>query len=55
MLKETGSAALSGNDRFEGFGIDLINELSMLYGFKYNFIPWTSDYGSYDNATNSWT
>lgn len=54
MLKDT-TTGLSGNDRFEGFGIDLIDELSRLYGFKYNFIQWDSDYGSYDNATNAWT
>lgn len=56
MLKDT-SNGLVGNDRFEGFGIDIIDELSRLYGFKYNYIPWDSEYGSppFDNKTNLWT
>lgn len=54
MLKDT-TAGLVGNDRFEGFGIDIIDELSRLYGFKYNYIQWEQDYGSYDNNSNSWT
>lgn len=36
MLKES-AAQLSGNDRFEGFGIDLIHELSLMLGFNYTF------------------
>nr|APZ81409.1 glutamate receptor ionotropic 1 [Adelphocoris lineolatus] len=36
MLKED-SRQLMGNDRFEGFGIDLIHELSMMSGFNYTF------------------
>lgn len=37
MWKES-QAKLYGNDRFEGFGIDLIHELSLLIGFNYTFI-----------------
>ncbi|XP_017769340.1 PREDICTED: glutamate receptor ionotropic, kainate 2-like [Nicrophorus vespilloides] len=37
MLKESQSS-LTGNDRFEGFGIDLIHELSVMEGFNYTFI-----------------
>ncbi|XP_014247015.1 glutamate receptor ionotropic, kainate 2-like isoform X1 [Cimex lectularius] len=37
MLKEA-SKPLSGNDRFEGFGIDLIHELSLMSGFNYTFV-----------------
>lgn len=37
MLKES-AAQLSGNDRFEGFGIDLIHELSLMLGFNYTFL-----------------
>uniref|UniRef100_A0A0K8T954 Glutamate receptor, ionotropic kainate 2 n=1 Tax=Lygus hesperus TaxID=30085 RepID=A0A0K8T954_LYGHE len=36
MLKED-SRQLMGNDRFEGFGIDLIHELSLMSGFNYTF------------------
>nr|WJJ63364.1 glutamate receptor ionotropic 6 [Pachyrhinus yasumatsui] len=37
MLKET-SDNLIGNERYEGFSIDLIHELSLLEGFNYTFI-----------------
>lgn len=37
MLKDT-STGLSGNDRYEGFGIDIIDELAQMYGFKYEFV-----------------
>ncbi|CAG9769593.1 unnamed protein product [Ceutorhynchus assimilis] len=36
MLKET-SENLVGNERYEGFSIDLIHELSLLEGFNYTF------------------
>ena len=36
MLKES-ARQLTGNDRFEGFGIDLIHELSLMLGFNYTF------------------
>lgn len=36
MLKESASK-LTGNDRFEGYGIDLIHELSLMLGFNYTF------------------
>lgn len=57
MLKDT-SVKLVGNDRFEGFGIDIIDELSKLLGFKYNFILNGSDYGSpieKGNGNGNWS
>ena len=36
MLKET-SQKLVGNDRYEGFCIDLIDEISKHLGFNYTF------------------
>lgn len=55
MLKDT-STGLIGNDRFEGFGIDVINELSALYGFEYEFVLQDDKYyGScIDKDTNTW-
>lgn len=54
MLKDT-STGLAGNDRFEGFGIDIINELSLLYGFKYEFVLQEDQiYGSPVNGTSMW-
>lgn len=55
MLKEA-SQRLTGNDRFEGFGIDLIHELSLMLGFNYTFrIQEDSVYGSLDRKTGQWT
>jgi glutamate receptor, ionotropic, invertebrate len=54
MLKET-AEKLSGNDRFEGFGIDLIHELSLMLGFNYTFrIQEDRAYGSLNPVTQQW-
>lgn len=54
MLKDS-PMQLTGNDRFEGFGIDLIDELSRLLGFKYIFkLQEDGKYGSQDNVTKEW-
>lgn len=51
MLKET-SAKLTGNDRYEGFGIDVIDELSKKLGFNYIFkIQENGVYGSLNKET----
>lgn len=55
MLKDS-SLQLFGNDRFEGFGIDLIHELSLMLGFNYVFqLQDDGDYGSINNVTKEWT
>ncbi|XP_046399579.1 glutamate receptor ionotropic, kainate 2-like [Ischnura elegans] len=49
------AAKLSGNDRFEGFGIDLIHEVSLLLGFNYTFkIQHDGVYGSLNRKTGQW-
>lgn len=54
MLKDS-SQELSGNERFEGFGIDLIHELSLMLGFSYVFrLQENGVYGSYNNVTKEW-
>lgn len=54
MLKET-PIKLSGNDRFEGFGVDLIKELSSMLGFNYTFITQEDGQnGNYDRITKKW-
>lgn len=54
MLKDS-STQLHGNDRFEGLGIDIINELSIMLGFKYEFqLQEDGVYGVYNNATKQW-
>lgn len=55
MLKDS-TTNLNGNDRFEGFGIELIQELSLMLGFNYEFrLQEDKDYGAIDNATGRWT
>lgn len=46
----------TGNDRFEGFAIDLIIELSQILGFNYEFIlQEDKHYGKCINEiTNEW-
>lgn len=44
---------LTGNDRFEGFTIDLIGEIANILQFNYEFERETR-YGSFDNVTRKW-
>ncbi|KYB29341.1 glutamate receptor ionotropic, kainate 2 [Tribolium castaneum] len=54
MLKET-TQQLFGNDRFEGFGIDLMDELSKMLGFNYTIIIQEDGYnGNYNQTTGEW-
>ncbi|XP_048512589.1 glutamate receptor ionotropic, kainate 2-like [Athalia rosae] len=54
MLKESATME-TGNDRFEGFGIDIIQELSKQLGFNYTFEVQTDNvYGSKDPVTGQW-
>ena len=55
MLK-TKSDSLYGNDKYEGFGIDLIHELSLMLGFNYEFRNQEDNkYGSIiNNETGEW-
>ncbi|XP_017892961.2 glutamate receptor ionotropic, kainate 1-like [Ceratina calcarata] len=55
MLKQS-SDMMVGNDRYEGFGIDIIQELSKMLGFNYTFEVQTDNvYGSYSKETGKWT
>ncbi|XP_041979927.1 glutamate receptor ionotropic, kainate 3-like isoform X2 [Aricia agestis] len=54
MLKESANK-LEGNDRYEGFGIEIIAELAKMNGFNYTFeLQADGVYGSYDNKTGKW-
>nr|WJJ63363.1 glutamate receptor ionotropic 5 [Pachyrhinus yasumatsui] len=54
MLKET-TDQLMGNDRFEGFCIDVIQELSSILGFNYTFIVQADGKnGNLNRNTNEW-
>lgn len=47
---------MTGNDRYEGFGIDIIQELSKMLGFNYTFeVQADNVYGSYVKKANKWT
>ncbi|CAH2047187.1 unnamed protein product, partial [Iphiclides podalirius] len=51
-VKES-SDQLEGNDRYEGFTIDLIEKLSEILGFGYEFEV-EDEYGSRDPVTHKW-
>lgn len=55
MYKEE-AELLTGNDRFEGYCVDLIFELSLILEFKYTFI--VEEDGNYgeciDDINNKW-
>ncbi|XP_059218523.1 glutamate receptor ionotropic, kainate 2 isoform X1 [Stomoxys calcitrans] len=54
MLKDV-PTKLEGNDQFEGFGIELIEELGKKLGFSYTFrLQEDNKYGSLDKATGKW-
>ena len=54
MLKES-SEMLTGNDRFEGFVVDVIDEVSKLLGFKYTLrMVSDSNYGSLNPVIGEW-
>ncbi|XP_065364329.1 glutamate receptor ionotropic, kainate 2 isoform X2 [Calliphora vicina] len=54
MLKDVPNK-LEGNDQFEGFGIELIEELGKKLGFSYTFrLQEDGKYGNLDSKTNSW-
>ena len=54
MLKES-SEKLVGNERFEGFVVDVIDEVSKLLGFKYILrMAGDSNYGALNPVTGEW-
>lgn len=55
MKKPEDGEKLEGNDRFEGYSIDLIDGISKILGFKYIFelVP-DGKYGSYNKITKNW-
>jgi ABC-type amino acid transport substrate-binding protein len=55
MLKED-SETLVGNDRYEGFNVDLIEEISQILGFNYTIkLVADGNYGSYDKVKGEWS
>ena len=56
LRKETAKGKpLTGNDRYEGFCIDLLSELSNIVGFKYTIVPVPDGrYGVRDEKDGHW-
>ncbi|XP_074025580.1 glutamate receptor ionotropic, kainate 2 isoform X1 [Leptinotarsa decemlineata] len=55
MLKQT-TEPKTGNDRFEGYTIDLIDKLSELEGFNYTFVVREDKMnGAFNKTTKKWT
>lgn len=54
MMKDS-FVKLSGNDQFEGFGVEIIQKLSEMLGFNYTFkLQQDRAYGSYHKENKSW-
>uniref|UniRef100_A0A8D9EDN7 Glutamate receptor ionotropic, kainate 3 n=2 Tax=Cacopsylla melanoneura TaxID=428564 RepID=A0A8D9EDN7_9HEMI len=54
MVKDS-FVTLRGNDRYEGYSVDLIQELSQLMGFNYTLeVQVDKKQGNYDNNTKRW-
>lgn len=54
MLKESANMTM-GNDRYEGFGIDIIHEMSKILAFNYTFeVQADNVYGSLNEKTGQW-
>lgn len=46
---------MTGNERYEGFAIDIIREMSNILGFNYTFqVQLDNIYGSLDYNTGKW-
>ncbi|XP_071450570.1 glutamate receptor ionotropic, kainate 2 isoform X3 [Hetaerina americana] len=54
-MRKDSSEKLSGNDQFEGYGVDLVEEISRILGFNYTFklVP-DGRYGSLNRETKEW-
>jgi glutamate receptor, ionotropic, invertebrate len=51
-MRKDSAEKLSGNSQFEGYGIDLIHEISKILGFNYTIrLAPDGRYGSYHKDT----
>lgn len=54
-MRKDSISTLTGNDRYEGFGIELIDEISKMLGFNYTFtLEPNAVYGKLDKKTKQW-
>lgn len=55
MMLKRSEVALSGNDQFEGFTVDLLDHLGSFLGFDYEIrIVADGSYGSLNKKTGEW-
>ena len=54
-MRKDSSEKLSGNSQFEGYGVDLVHEISKILGFNYTIklVP-DGRYGSLNRETKEW-
>lgn len=54
-MRKSSSEQLNGNDQFEGYVVDLTQQISRILGFNYTFklVP-DGHYGSLNRDTNEW-
>ncbi|KAJ0183044.1 hypothetical protein K1T71_001020 [Dendrolimus kikuchii] len=56
VMKQESALRLSGNDRYEGFCIELIDRLATQLGFNYTYVEQEDGvYGGHDATTGEWT
>ncbi|KAF2346082.1 Ionotropic glutamate receptor L-glutamate and glycine-binding domain, partial [Trinorchestia longiramus] len=55
IMRKKSAHRLTGNDRFEGFCVSLLDEISALLGFNYTLVPIKGNvYGTKDSVTGEW-
>ncbi|XP_023936154.2 glutamate receptor ionotropic, kainate 3-like, partial [Bicyclus anynana] len=56
VMRQLSAERLAGNARYEGFCVELIEQLARLLGFNYTFVEQPDgDYGTLDRATGRWS
>ena len=54
-MRKRSAHRLTGNDRFEGFCVSLLDEISAILGFNYTLVPIKDNvYGSKDSVSGVW-
>ena len=55
MMWKISESPLTGNERYEGFAIDLVDRIAEMLGFTYTIKPvGDGKYGSQDKTTGKW-
>ena len=55
-MRKKSAHRLTGNNRFEGFCVSLLDAISEILGFNYTLVPIKGNvYGKRDNVTGEWS